>query len=145
MTNQYLWNRIAGSDPDIRAADADRERIAERLRNGHAEGRLDVTELQERLDRCYSAKTHGELRDVVRDLPREGDQAARGGVERLGHVHWRLGLLASLLIVLIALSAATAHHVGWLWIPVVFLIWRMAWWRRRRWATYARRGPDDWI
>src|SRR5262249_2818389 len=65
MTNQYLWARIAGPDPNLRAADADRERVAERLRAGHAEGRLDIDELQERLERCFESKTLGELRELV--------------------------------------------------------------------------------
>jgi len=32
MSNQYLLNRITGRDPNLRAGDDDRERIAERLR-----------------------------------------------------------------------------------------------------------------
>lgn len=34
-----------------------------------AEGRLSVTELEERLDRVYAAKTVGELQPLTRDLP----------------------------------------------------------------------------
>lgn len=44
MTKQYLWDRGAGRDADLRAADADREHIAERLRASHGEGRLDLDE-----------------------------------------------------------------------------------------------------
>jgi hypothetical protein len=43
--------------PPLRAADADREAIADRIRTGHAEGRLDTAELEERLRhrlRCRS-------------------------------------------------------------------------------------------
>ena len=82
MANQYFLNRIAGPDPNLRAADADRERIAERLRNGHAEGRLDMDEFQQRLERCYEAKTLGELRELVKDLPRE-DRAGRTAPDRV--------------------------------------------------------------
>ena len=77
MTNQYLWERIAGRDLHIRAADADRERLAERLRKSHAEGRLDMEEFQQRLERCYEAKTLGELSELVRDLPRQDEPAER--------------------------------------------------------------------
>ena len=49
------------SDTALRASDDDRERVAERLRTGHTEGRLDLDELQERLERTYAAKTLGEL------------------------------------------------------------------------------------
>ncbi|MBY8877111.1 DUF1707 SHOCT-like domain-containing protein [Actinacidiphila acidipaludis] len=54
---------------DLRASDADRDRIADILREALAEGRLDATEHSERLDRVYAAKTQGELEPLVRDLP----------------------------------------------------------------------------
>jgi hypothetical protein len=53
----------------LRASDADRDRIADILREALAEGRLDATEHSERLDRVYAAKTIGELEPLVRDLP----------------------------------------------------------------------------
>ncbi|MGW2561740.1 DUF1707 SHOCT-like domain-containing protein [Streptomyces sp. NPDC001514] len=55
--------------PEMRASDAERERIAERLREAVAEGRLDMEEFGERLDAAYKARTHGELVPLVRDLP----------------------------------------------------------------------------
>jgi len=55
--------------PEIRASDADRERVAEILRDAMADGRLDMEEFQERLDSAYRARTHGELAPLVRDLP----------------------------------------------------------------------------
>jgi len=145
MTNQYLLDRLPGRDLDLRAADADRERTAERLRNSHAEGRLDMAEFQQRLERCYEAKTLGELGELVRDLPPQDQQDGRRSFGWFGPWRWRLGSLAPILIALILISAATGHHVFWLWIPLVFLLWRMPWWRRRRRWAGARRGPDDWI
>ena len=56
----------------IRASDADRERIAERLREHFAEGRLTQEELDERITAVLSAKTYGELRRVMVDLPEPG-------------------------------------------------------------------------
>lgn len=61
--------------PELRAGDADRERVAERLRDALAEGRLDMDEFQERLDVVYRAKTYGELEPVTRDLPAPGAPA----------------------------------------------------------------------
>ena len=58
-----------GSDPRIRASDADRDRAAEALREHHATGRLSVEEFQDRLDRVYAAKTLGELDELMADLP----------------------------------------------------------------------------
>ena len=53
----------------IRASDADRERVAERLRDAAAEGRILAHELEERLAKALRARTYGELDDVVSDLP----------------------------------------------------------------------------
>ncbi|MEU3932834.1 DUF1707 domain-containing protein [Streptomyces sp. NPDC029044] len=58
--------------PDLRASDADRERIAEILRDALAEGRLDMAEFEERLDATYRARTYGELAPITRDLPAAG-------------------------------------------------------------------------
>ncbi|WP_371671161.1 DUF1707 domain-containing protein [Streptomyces sp. NBC_00289] len=55
--------------PELRASDADRERVAEVLRDALAEGRLDMTEFEERLDATYKARTYGELTPITRDLP----------------------------------------------------------------------------
>ncbi|MFF3504919.1 DUF1707 domain-containing protein [Streptomyces sp. NPDC003247] len=58
--------------PDLRASDADRERVAEVLRDALAEGRLDMAEFEERLDATYRARTYGELAPLTRDLPAPG-------------------------------------------------------------------------
>ncbi|MEU6575870.1 DUF1707 domain-containing protein [Streptomyces sp. NPDC046805] len=55
--------------PQLRASDADRERVAEVLREALAEGRLDMGEFEERLDATYKARTYGELAPITRDLP----------------------------------------------------------------------------
>ncbi|MFG3102896.1 DUF1707 domain-containing protein [Streptomyces sp. NPDC048182] len=53
----------------LRASDADRERVAEILRDALAEGRLDMAEFEERLEATYAARTYGELAPITRDLP----------------------------------------------------------------------------
>ncbi|MEH0555714.1 DUF1707 SHOCT-like domain-containing protein [Streptomyces sp. B21-101] len=57
---------------DLRASDADRERVAEVLRDAVAEGRLDMAEFEERLEQTYAARTYRELAPVTRDLPVPG-------------------------------------------------------------------------
>jgi hypothetical protein len=57
------------SSPELRIADADRDRTVEHLRAAAAEGRLDPDELEERLSRALSARTQGDLDAVLRDLP----------------------------------------------------------------------------
>ena len=53
----------------MRASDADRERVAERLRDAVAEGRLTLDECDERLRGVWAAKTFGELNQLLADLP----------------------------------------------------------------------------
>jgi hypothetical protein len=56
----------------LRASDADRDRVADILREAMAEGRLDAEEHGERIDAVYRAKTQAELEPLVRDLPAPG-------------------------------------------------------------------------
>lgn len=53
----------------IRASDQDRERTAEVLSDAYAVGCLDKDELEQRSALAYSARTLGELRELVADLP----------------------------------------------------------------------------
>jgi hypothetical protein len=56
----------------FRVSDADRDRVAALLRDHYAEGRLSADELDDRLTAALSAKTSGELRRVLSDLPGAG-------------------------------------------------------------------------
>jgi hypothetical protein len=62
---------LAGMDgrDGMRAADADREAVAERLRVALNEGRLDLHEYDERLQRAYAARTYADLEALLTDLP----------------------------------------------------------------------------
>jgi len=53
----------------LRASDADRDHVAALLGQALAEGRLDAEEHAERLESVYAAKTLGQLRPLVADLP----------------------------------------------------------------------------
>jgi hypothetical protein len=57
------------SRDQMRASDADRERVVERLRTALQEGRLDLGEYDERMQRAYAAKTYGDLDGLLTDLP----------------------------------------------------------------------------
>ncbi|MBJ3812091.1 DUF1707 and DUF2154 domain-containing protein [Streptomyces flavofungini] len=57
------------SPAELRASDADREKVADALREALAEGRLDMEEFGERLDAALQARTYGELAPLTRDLP----------------------------------------------------------------------------
>jgi hypothetical protein len=56
-------------DPELRASDADRDRVAAILSEALATGRLTSVEHADRLDLAYNAKTVGELVPLTRDLP----------------------------------------------------------------------------
>jgi hypothetical protein len=57
---------------NLRASDADRERVANVLREAAGDGRLTMDELDERLDAVYAAKTYAELEPITHDLPEGG-------------------------------------------------------------------------
>jgi hypothetical protein len=65
------------ADPSgMRVSDADRHRIAEILREAAGEGRIDLEELDERLESTYAARTYADLVPITADLPVQGaDQA----------------------------------------------------------------------
>lgn len=56
-------------DREMRASDNDRRLAADRLRIAAAEGRITVFEYDNRLGRLYRATTHGEIADLLADLP----------------------------------------------------------------------------
>jgi hypothetical protein len=59
----------SAAELELRASDTDRERVAEVLREAAGQGRIDMGELEERLEAVYAAKTYGELLPITRDLP----------------------------------------------------------------------------
>lgn len=56
------------STPGLRASDADREAVVERLHRAATEGRLDADELEERISAAYAAKHCTELDPLVADI-----------------------------------------------------------------------------
>jgi hypothetical protein len=71
MTDEVSPNR-----PELRASHEDRDRTVEQLRIAAGDGRLTVEELDERLERALTARTHSELEVLVRDLPTVTGSAA---------------------------------------------------------------------
>lgn len=60
----------------VRASDAEREAVVERLRIASVEGRLTFAELTERTAAAYTAVTRGELEKITSDLPGVGAPGA---------------------------------------------------------------------
>ena len=53
----------------MRASDADRERVADMLRDAHTEGRLTQEELLDRIEIVYGSRTFTDLDGLIHDLP----------------------------------------------------------------------------
>jgi len=60
---------LPGERGKMRAADADRDRVAGFLNTAYTEGRLSKDEYDARLDSALSARTYADLDQVVTDLP----------------------------------------------------------------------------
>jgi hypothetical protein len=54
---------------DMRAGDGDRKQVADQLKTALDEGRLDLSEYDERIQRTYAAKTYADLDGLLDDLP----------------------------------------------------------------------------
>lgn len=132
----------------IRVSDHEREQVAAALREHYAAGRLDSGELEERVQRAYSARTIGELDALSADLPalpalpatRSEPDAAL--IQRRAELRQRAlqsagGSLAPFLICTL-IWAATGSGFFW---PVFLLIAPVALVARVGWALYGP-APD---
>lgn len=75
-------SRTPGSRGTLRASDADRDSVAERLNRAFSEGRLSRDEYDSRLESAFSARTYADLDQVLIDLPAVGRPAAAAPVAR---------------------------------------------------------------
>ena len=143
----------------LRVSDADRDAVVDQLAGHFQQGRLDLTEFQDRMDRAVRARTRGDLASLLADLPQpETASPPPAGPGR----RWPVPLpvlavlaVAGALILASVLGAAAHgywagwHGAGWhgggwapwraLWwlIPASLVALRVMWWRRAR----VDRGP----
>lgn len=129
----------------LRASDADRDAIAERLRHATVEGRLLAEELEERLEAVFAARTYGELDALVADLPAPRPQRRRQPVRaQQGFAHWILPVLAMAIVFPIVVAAVVAVAVFLLtgmftvWVVWLALAWFFFGHRRMRYASRRR-------
>ncbi|MEU3721839.1 DUF1707 domain-containing protein [Streptomyces sp. NPDC031705] len=80
LSGEVASQEVASEEPPrapaLRASDADREAVVDRLRDAVAEGRLDMEEFEERLEAVYASRTYAELEPLTRDLPAPPPSAA---------------------------------------------------------------------
>lgn len=102
--------------PGLRASDADRERVANELRDHYADGRLTMEEFDERIDSVYKAKTFGELAPITADLPAPPpDPAVQKAQERQRRIArlravWGSWLTVSIICTAIWLLSGISGH-----------------------------------
>jgi hypothetical protein len=124
--------------PDMRASDADRQEVVERLRGALDEGRLKMDEYLERMGLAYEAMTYGDLVPLYRDLPEakpavrpqpaapsapvpppKAEVARRGGFAGLPtplKVLWTIwATVVSINVVIWVLASATSGHLIYPW------------------------------
>jgi Flp pilus assembly protein TadB len=122
----------------LRASDADRDAVTDRLREAAGEGRLEPEELEQRVDAALRARTYGELGRLVADLPggrevpwrRQSRRPARPVLVATGLVAAAtLAVAAVALAVLVVLAVAALAAVWWI---VCIIFWAVLCRSRRR-------------
>jgi hypothetical protein len=115
----------------IRASDADRDRVADRLHKAAVEGRIDAEELEQRLHAALRARTYGDLRRLVADLP--GDRTPSRRRSPAGTAIVVALRLAVVLIAVVAVITVAVVTAAW------WLVWMVLWMtmrgRRYGWAS----------
>ena len=97
-------------DPRLRAADADREHVAELLQRHTAAGRLTLDEYEQRVTAAWRASTLGELAALTADLP-----TARPRQRAASRPPTAVLVAASALVALLVLAGllAVTGAAGW--------------------------------
>jgi Flp pilus assembly protein TadB len=130
---------------DLRASDAERTEVADRLSRHYQDGRLDQAEFNERLDRAMNAKTRADFNGLFADLPElpdQHDQHDQSGPARQsgnpppfnpGRVPQRRGqrnslsyflFIGAVVVVAIVVAHSLVHSVfPWLLIAILAVLW----------------------
>ena len=125
----------------MRFAESDREAVAARLRDAHADGRLTYEEFSERLDDLYRATTYADLAPIVADLRQPGPvrRLTPADASRSPAVRARRHGLLPIFVVCVAIWFVVVVGHGIVlpfifWILVVFVVMRIL--RHRRRSSY---------
>lgn len=113
----------------MRAADTDRERVAEELRSAHAEGRLDLAEYDERVQQAWAARTYGELEALTADLPQAQRPAAPAIHQEVqqSHGQHRQGRGGRAAVAAWA-GVSVINLLIWAFVSLATLSWIYPWW-----------------
>jgi hypothetical protein len=112
--NEIRWVK----DANLRASQDERERVVDRLRTHAGEGRLELHELEERIETALHARTRGELTALLSDLPRLPERVDRTPAQRaIARASWVVALLP--LFVAIALFSLAPPIIAWMGWPIL--------------------------
>lgn len=92
----------------MRAADTDRQKVADQLKTALDEGRLTLHEYDERVGLAYASKTYQELLMLLTDLPRPGLSAGEVRARHEAEQRRRARRLPTAMLVLWTIWAALA-------------------------------------
>jgi len=131
-----LRRRLSYGQSDLRVSDAERSEVADRLAEHYGDGRLDQSELNERVDQAMRAKTRSDLAGLFDDLP-DAEVPEVTARPRRRHSHhpvllialgimivvaagnvlawldfWRVALIAGLIVVILHVARNRDHHGG---------------------------------
>jgi hypothetical protein len=134
------------SGPRLRASDQEREQIATILRAAMTEGRLNLTDGEERMAAAYAATYRDELGPLTADLPDGGRAALARTPEARAEVRRFVRRRVTFVAVLAAVVGALWIASGADFFPVVPIILLLVFLHSRaRWRYYARwHRRDDW-
>jgi hypothetical protein len=143
-------NATPGYPAEMRASDADRDAVLSELSEHFQAGRLTAAEFDDRAGQALAARTWGELKDLLGDLPTalSGPRpaAATSSAAPPERRSGRPALLPVTVLagigIAVALSVGVAHG-HWGFLGLLFLVLFMA--RRASWCVGAprRSGPPD--
>jgi len=120
---------------ELRVSDKDREQVAAEFREHFSQGRLDIDELSQRLDRVYAARTRGELEAARADMPtlpsaQRAEYAARRA-ELRRRLLQQTGAAASPFLICTVIWLFSGMDGGfwpaWVAIPALVLLVRNGW------------------
>jgi Domain of unknown function (DUF1707) len=139
-------------DDSIRVSDADRDHVNDQLRDHFAAGRITSVELDERLSAALNAKTFGDLRRIMADLPGPVPALADAAPPPLRATPRAIRRHPPFppLILLVLLGALLIPPVGWMlatFVNVILLFWLMTFViGAAAWGRSQRRGHchGDW-
>jgi len=111
--NRYRY--VSTRDPGMRTSEEERDRVVDLLRRHAGEGRLDLDELEQRVEAALGARTRGELEGLLADLPDLDRTSRRRSTVRTVALGSFAGALLPLLagIAILALAPPAFEWVGW--------------------------------